>query len=154
MDRVLHLDALLREQVGEFAYGVLRLRHDVTRGSLESLWQRPSTTTLDRLRSFGFSSTMIDRFFRPFLGGIFLDRELSTSSRLFIGTTAIRACAGVTMPPTVWTASCWSPQLGLYCAVSATGVMLSSDGWNWQPVPLAVTLKVALPPALTDCAAG
>ena len=39
----------------------------------------------------------------------------------------------------VWTASCWSPQLGLYCAVSATGVMLSSDGWNWQPVPLAVT---------------
>jgi phytoene dehydrogenase-like protein len=62
---------------------VLRLRHDVTRVSLEALWQRPSTTTLERLRAFGFSSTMIDRFFRPFLGGIFLDRELSTSSRLF-----------------------------------------------------------------------
>lgn len=62
---------------------VLRLRLDVTRGSLQALWQRPSTTTLERLRAFGFSSTMIDRFFRPFLGGIFLDRDLSTSSRLF-----------------------------------------------------------------------
>jgi hypothetical protein len=39
----------------------------------------------------------------------------------------------------VWTASCWSPQLGLYCAVSSTGLMLSSDGWNWQPVSLAVS---------------
>lgn len=26
---------------------------------------------------------MIDRFFRPFMGGIFFDRDLGTSSRLF-----------------------------------------------------------------------
>lgn len=31
----------------------------------------------------GFSQAMIDRFFRPFLGGIFFDRSLSVTSRLF-----------------------------------------------------------------------
>ena len=41
------------------------------------------TTTLEALRNFGFSEEMVDRFFRPFLGGIFFDNELKTSSRLF-----------------------------------------------------------------------
>ncbi len=62
---------------------IARLRLDVKRGSIEELWQRPSTSTLQRLRQFGFSETLIDRFFRPFFGGIFLDRNLGTSSRLF-----------------------------------------------------------------------
>ncbi len=31
----------------------------------------------------GFSEAMIDRFFRPFLGGIFFDVGLSVTSRLF-----------------------------------------------------------------------
>lgn len=30
----------------------------------------------------GFSEAIIDRFFRPFLGGIFFDRGLGTTSRL------------------------------------------------------------------------
>ncbi len=40
-------------------------------------------TTLEALRRFGFSSTIIERFFRPFLGGVFLENELTTSSRMF-----------------------------------------------------------------------
>jgi phytoene dehydrogenase-like protein len=35
------------------------------------------------LRDFGFSPNLIDRFFCPFLGGIFLESELETSSRMF-----------------------------------------------------------------------
>ena len=35
------------------------------------------------LQAEGFSSAIIDRFFRPFLGGIFFDRGLGTTSRLF-----------------------------------------------------------------------
>ena len=31
----------------------------------------------------GFSDAIIDRFFRPFLGGIFFDRGLNATSRLF-----------------------------------------------------------------------
>jgi phytoene dehydrogenase-like protein len=62
---------------------VARLRWNVQRGSVDDLFQRPSTSTLQRLRQAGFSEAMIDRFFRPFFGGIFLDRNLGTSSRLF-----------------------------------------------------------------------
>ena len=36
-----------------------------------------------RLQAEGFSEAIIDRFFRPFLGGIFFDRRLGTTSRLF-----------------------------------------------------------------------
>ncbi|GAV62765.1 Amino_oxidase domain-containing protein, partial [Cephalotus follicularis] len=40
-------------------------------------------STIDLLRNIGFSDSMIGRFFRPFFGGIFFDKELETSSRLF-----------------------------------------------------------------------
>lgn len=59
------------------------LRHRVTAGSWDELAARPETTTLEALRRAHLSSTMIDRFFRPFLGGVLAGRELSTSSRLF-----------------------------------------------------------------------
>jgi phytoene dehydrogenase-like protein len=61
---------------------VLAFRRDVTRGDVEDLWQRPSTTAYERLVALGFSARMIDTFFGPFLGGIFLGRDLSTSSRV------------------------------------------------------------------------
>ena len=35
------------------------------------------------MQAEGFSKDIIDRFFRPFLGGIFFDRGLGTTSRLF-----------------------------------------------------------------------
>lgn len=41
------------------------------------------TSTINLLRKVGFSNSVIDRFFRPFFGGIFFDRELETTSRLF-----------------------------------------------------------------------
>jgi protoporphyrinogen oxidase len=59
------------------------LRDAVRQGSVEELFQRPETTMLAALRARRFSRSMIDRFFRPFFGGIFLDRELRTSSRMF-----------------------------------------------------------------------
>jgi len=62
---------------------VARVRRRVTRGSLEERFQEPETTTYDALKQAGFSEAMIDRFFRPFLGGIFLDSSLQTSSRMF-----------------------------------------------------------------------
>lgn len=39
--------------------------------------------TVDFLRQQGFSNTIIDQFFRPFYGGIFLDRSLQTSAKCF-----------------------------------------------------------------------
>ncbi len=60
-----------------------RLRSRVTRGSLESLFSRPEITTSQALRKDRFSAAMTERFFRPFLGGVFLEPELATSSRMF-----------------------------------------------------------------------
>lgn len=41
----------------------------------------PGLTTLDALRAEGFSESMIERFFRPFLGGVFLESQLDTTVR-------------------------------------------------------------------------
>lgn len=61
---------------------VASLRRASRQGSLNDLYGRPSTATIDRLRGDGFSEKMIDEFFRPFLGGVFLDESLATSSRM------------------------------------------------------------------------
>ena len=60
-----------------------RLRSRVLAGAVEDRFRDPETTTLQALRDAGFSDAMIERFFRPFLGGVFLERELQTSSRMF-----------------------------------------------------------------------
>ena len=63
---------------------VARARRSLTRDTLADIMARPETTTLEALRSrWGFSDLMVDRFFRPFFGGIFLDRTLEASSRMF-----------------------------------------------------------------------
>jgi phytoene dehydrogenase-like protein len=62
---------------------VARLRHRVCRGSLEQLADQPEMTTRQSLVAAGFSSAIIERFFQPFLGGVFLEQDLQTSSRLF-----------------------------------------------------------------------
>lgn len=41
----------------------------------------PGLTTLEALRAEGFSASMIERFFRPFLGGVFLENRLDTTVR-------------------------------------------------------------------------
>lgn len=61
---------------------IAKLRRHVLQGSLEDLWTRPENSSLDALRSFGFSDRIIGCFFRPFFGGIFLETELATSSRM------------------------------------------------------------------------
>lgn len=38
-------------------------------------------TSLEALRAEGFSDSMIERFFRPFLGGVFLENQLDTTVR-------------------------------------------------------------------------
>jgi phytoene dehydrogenase-like protein len=49
----------------------------------ESLLEGQGTTTLEYLRANGWSPRMLERFFIPFFGGVFLDRSLSADSRFF-----------------------------------------------------------------------
>ncbi len=61
---------------------IARLRKASNRGSLDELYSRTPQTTLERLEQSGFTPPMIDQFFRPFMGGVFLEESLSTSSRM------------------------------------------------------------------------
>ena len=51
--------------------------------SPDALLSRRETTTREALRARGLSDVVVDRFFRPFLSGVFLEDELVTSSRFF-----------------------------------------------------------------------
>ncbi|MBT8401089.1 MAG: FAD-dependent oxidoreductase [Rhodothermia bacterium] len=62
---------------------ILKLRSAVSSRGEDQIFQRPETTTIDALRNRGFSPKIIERFFRPFFGGIMLDRTLRGSSRMF-----------------------------------------------------------------------
>ncbi|MEP3480158.1 MAG: NAD(P)/FAD-dependent oxidoreductase [Fuerstiella sp.] len=58
------------------------LRRQSRVGTIDDLFDAPEQTTFQSLKTYGFSDQMIDRFFRPFLGGVFLDQQLETSSRM------------------------------------------------------------------------
>lgn len=75
----------LLSPVGTFAdkLRVARLRQRVLAGDVDDISKRPERRTIDALKGDGFSDSIIDTFFRPFLGGVFLDPELHTSSRMF-----------------------------------------------------------------------
>ena len=49
----------------------------------QTLLTGPDEPTRAYLGRMGFSDTVLERFFAPFFGGIFLKRDLSTSARLF-----------------------------------------------------------------------
>ncbi len=55
-------------------------------------------SSLEYLRNRGFSEMFIDGFFRPFYGGIFLDRSLSTSARVLRFTFKMLATGKTTIP--------------------------------------------------------
>jgi phytoene dehydrogenase-like protein len=63
------------------ALRIARLRRRVGRGVPQDLLAGASRAALDALYAEGFSERIIERFFRPFLGGVLLDRELRGSSR-------------------------------------------------------------------------
>jgi phytoene dehydrogenase-like protein len=79
------LPAALFSPIGSFA-DKLRIAQTVLEllpRTAESLLEGDGVPTLAYLRAKGWSERMIERFFIPFFGGVFLDRTLSTDSRFF-----------------------------------------------------------------------
>jgi phytoene dehydrogenase-like protein len=62
---------------------IARLRHRLRSVHPVRLLQGDDTTTRAALAEAGFSDTIIERFFRPLVGGIQLDPELTDSRRMF-----------------------------------------------------------------------
>ena len=71
----------------------------MTRSTIDEIWSEPESTTFDYLRTTcGFSSDIIERFFRPWFSGVFFERELSTSSRFFKFIFRMFAIGDVALP--------------------------------------------------------
>lgn len=62
---------------------ILGLIRKLKRKSIVHIFDTAETTTMEYLQSYGFSQKVIERFFKPFFSGIFLEPDLRTSSRMF-----------------------------------------------------------------------
>lgn len=59
-----------------------RLAAGVSLQTDASFFAAPAPSSLAYLRAYGFSERIINLFFRPFFGGVFLDRNLDTNANL------------------------------------------------------------------------
>ena len=76
--------------------GLMRMK--ILNSSFEAIAVREDRSTATYLRDCGFSEAIIDRFFRSFYGGIFLERALRTSSRMFEFTFKLFGQGSATVP--------------------------------------------------------
>ncbi|MCU0427088.1 MAG: FAD-dependent oxidoreductase [Candidatus Kapabacteria bacterium] len=95
-----HLLSTALSPVGTFTdkFAILTLRSMLERSTLDDIFERRERTTHEYLREFGFSERMMQRFFTPFLGGVFLDSKLDTSSRMFEFVFKMFASGKATLP--------------------------------------------------------
>ena len=62
---------------------ILKLNNSLKNKTLAEIFSDKEQTTYSYLKDAGFSTDMIEQFFKPFFSGIFLEAELETSSRMF-----------------------------------------------------------------------
>jgi phytoene dehydrogenase-like protein len=78
---------------------LLQLRRHVVRHTPEQLLAEPDMPTRDYLRQhWGFSDDLVQRFFRPWFSGVFLETELATASRFFAFTFRMFALGDASLP--------------------------------------------------------
>ncbi|MFE3866560.1 NAD(P)/FAD-dependent oxidoreductase [Flavobacterium sp. LS2P90] len=77
--------ATLFAPVGTLAdkLNTLWLKNKLQKLTIKEIFEQPEQTTRKQLADYGFSPKMIQRFYAPFLSGIFLENDLSTSRRMF-----------------------------------------------------------------------
>ncbi|MBN3519420.1 FAD-dependent oxidoreductase [Algoriphagus lutimaris] len=59
------------------------LTQELKKKPVEDIFEEPSIPTLQYLKNYGFSDQIINNFFKPFFRGIFLEKHLNTSARMF-----------------------------------------------------------------------
>ena len=64
-------------------FKIFQLNLKLKNKSIEAIFSSDEISTKAYLQEFGFSSQIIAQFFTPFFTGIFLENELTTSSRMF-----------------------------------------------------------------------
>lgn len=75
----------LSSGIGTFGdkWKIFKLNRELKKKSIETIFSEPETTTLTYLKEKDFGDEIINDFFQPFFSGIFLEPDLSTSSRMF-----------------------------------------------------------------------
>ena len=98
-------------------------------------------STIEALQGLGFSQSMIDRFWKPFMRGVFLENDLSTSVRKFEETFRLFAQGETTLPrkgigeiPKQMAAQLPAEQLKLGHSVTEVHAreIKTKDGKSWQ----------------------
>jgi phytoene dehydrogenase-like protein len=81
----LKLVGMAVSRVGSFLdkVKVFTLTQELKKKSNEEIFDGPSLPTHEYLKNYGFSDAIITNFFTPFFRGIFLEKNLETSSRMF-----------------------------------------------------------------------
>ena len=59
------------------------LKNKLVNISIPNLFKQPEIETIAQLKKDGFSPKMMERFYKPFFSGIFLENDLKTSSNMF-----------------------------------------------------------------------
>ncbi|PTB96198.1 amine oxidase [Marivirga lumbricoides] len=75
---------MMFSQVGSFSdkLKIFKWTRALKATTVEQIFKKKETTALQFLKKKGFTNVMIQQFFQPFFGGIFLENELNTSSRM------------------------------------------------------------------------
>jgi len=120
---------------------MLRLKLKLAGKSIDEIFSEPEITTTEYLKKEGFSGTIMNQFFRPFMTGIFLEDRLNTSSRMFEfvfkmfseGNAAVPA-KGMGMIPKQLAECLSSQELLFHQNVSAVngGSVTTTDGVVYQ----------------------
>jgi len=75
----------LFSKIGTFSdkIKILKLNQRLKQKEISAIFLEKEQSTKSYLKDLGFSVYIIDRFFKPFFSGIFLENKLETSSRMF-----------------------------------------------------------------------
>ncbi len=114
---------------------VARLRQDCLKMTDAQLFSQPEQTTREFLRRSGFTPAIIERFFEPFFGGIFLERNLTSSARWFrwlfrIFATGFAAVPELGMEQIPAQMAVALPSDVLKCGATVEAIEKVGDGWR------------------------
>jgi phytoene dehydrogenase-like protein len=77
---------------------IAMLKRDLTNMSVDQIFAHRDRQTKAFLGEYGFSEDMIFRFFQPFLSGVFLEKDMRTSSKMFEFIFAMFASGDACLP--------------------------------------------------------
>jgi hypothetical protein len=114
---------------------VAKLRRECLKTTETDLAVMPEETTRDFLRREGFSPAVLERFFEPFFGGIFLERNLTSSSKWFrwlfrMFATGFAAVPEMGMEQIPAQMASGLPEGVLQCGAAVTSIERKNNVWR------------------------